>query len=334
MLPYCERCNDEVEFEETFNPKQQTIKGRELAYLAKEAHCAECGSLIFEPNVHDYNLKQVNDAYRKAEDIITIPEIKIVLDRYKIGKRPLSLVLGWGEGTLTRYLNGDIPTKQYSQTLRKLTADPKFLMELLEENKEKVSESTYLNCKQSIHNLLGESAANCATNQNKIDSAAQYLLYKSEEITPLALQKLLYFSQGFNRIVNDTFLFEDDCEAGIHGPVYRMVYERYRQYGYDPIEEKRLDYNFDLLSESEKELLDCVVNTFGCYSGKVLERITQIESPWRQAREGLGMNEDTDKIITKESIEGYFYDVKGKYRMVNVADMKDYSLDVFRKIRY
>ena len=42
---------------------------------------------------------------------------KDILRKYKIGKKPLSKLLGWGEVTITRYINGDIPSKLYSDEL-------------------------------------------------------------------------------------------------------------------------------------------------------------------------------------------------------------------------
>ena len=56
----------------------------------------------------------IDNAFREKEGLISVSEMELILDKYDIGKRPLSLLLGWGEGTLTRYLDGDIPTKQYS----------------------------------------------------------------------------------------------------------------------------------------------------------------------------------------------------------------------------
>ena len=155
---------------------------------------------------------------------------------------------------------------------------------------------------------------------------------QTSEITPLALQKLLYFAQGFQKAFNDEFIFKEDCEAWAHGPVYRDVYYKYRVYGYNPIEERELLFDDISLTETEKELLDFIVLYFGCYSGKVLEDMTHSEEPWRAARRGLKDGESSDRIIEKTEIESYFINVKEKYRMLNLIDIKDYSKDLFSKL--
>lgn len=80
--------------------------------------------------------------------------------KYNTGKRPLSLLLGWGAVTITRYLDGDIPTKSYSDKLKLI----------------------------------------------------------------------------LNDTVTGASLFEDDCEAWVHGPVFRYVYDEYREFGRSVIE--------------------------------------------------------------------------------------------------
>jgi len=331
MLPFCDHCEDVVDFDVTSMTKQKIIKGKEVSYLADEARCRECGSLMFIAEVHDKNLKQINDSYRTLEDLITVPEIEKAVEMFGIGKRPLSLVLGWGEATLTRYIDGQMPTKQYSLTLKKIIEDPEYMDELLELNKGKITQSTYTNCKQSISELKKRNLDSNSSNQKKIDSVVQYLLYKCVEITPLALQKLLYYSQAFNCAINKEFLFEDDCEAWVHGPVYKTIYEKYKGYGYNPIEEELNVYNFKLLTNDEKDLLDSIVNNFGCYSGKVLEEMTHIESPWKDMRKGLRDDEPSNRVISKESIENYFSEIKNKHSMVNISDIRDYSSDIFMK---
>ena len=41
-------------------------------------------------------------------------EIRAVPARYAIGKRPLSILLGWGELTYTRLLDGNTPTARHA----------------------------------------------------------------------------------------------------------------------------------------------------------------------------------------------------------------------------
>ena len=69
--------------------------------------------------------------------------MELILKKYDIGKRPLSLLLGWGESTLTRYLDGDIPTKQYSNTLKKILNNPDDMKDLLEKNKDNIKDVAY-----------------------------------------------------------------------------------------------------------------------------------------------------------------------------------------------
>ena len=54
--------------------------------------------------------------------------------------------------------------------------------------------------------LLPEKSAD-----SKINTVIQYLLNQCEDITPLALQKALYYIQGFYFAFFQTFLFTEDC---------------------------------------------------------------------------------------------------------------------------
>lgn len=328
MKGFCEKCRDTVEYNVKMVDKEKTIKGKVIKYVGKVANCAECNSEIFATEIRDYNLKELDTAYRKVENLIKTEDIEKILKKYDIGKRPLSLLLGWGEGTLTRYVDGDTPTKPYSDMLKRILQDDKYYLEILERNKDNISPIAFRKSMTAVERIT-------ATTENeisKLESAVRYLLMQTSEITPLALQKLLYFAQGFQKAFTDSFLFEEDCEAWVHGPVYRNVYEKYRSHGYNPIEEEGLSFENIELSEDEKELLDHVVLYFGCYSGKVLENMTHSEEPWRVTRRGLKDWESSDRIIEKEEIGSYFNSVKEKYRMLNLTDIKDYSKDLFSKL--
>lgn len=331
MKGFCEKCHDIVEYSIREVKKQKEIKGRSIEYTAKEAYCNECGNEIFVSDIRDHNLAALDEAYREKEGLISVPEIQLILDRYNIGKRPLSLLLGWGEGTLTRYLDGDIPTRQYSDTLKRLLDDSEYMKEVLEQNKDRITDVAYRRVNDALQNN-GMGAKYHIESKEKIDHVAKYLLLNTVEVTPMALQKLLYYSQGFFKAFTEEYLFNNDCEAWIHGPVYRNIYYKYKNHGYNPIEEEDYEYGDIRLTVIEKELLDSVVRCFGCYSGKVLEKMTHSEEPWRITRAGLDDNEGSNRIIEKELIGGYFKKIKSRYGMLNISDIRDYSTDLFCKL--
>ena len=331
MLGFCEKCHDMVEYCIREKKMTKNIKGKEIEYIGKVAICSKCGSEIFIADVRDYNLKMLDNAFREKEGLITVSEIELILDKYNIGKRPLSLLLGWGEGTLTRYLDGDIPTKQYSDILKTILNDPKYMKKALEENKDNVTDVAYRRCSEALAEIEKNDSITFKS-EDKIDHVIKYLLVSCSDITPLALQKLLYYAQGFFKAFTGEYLFHNNCEAWVHGPVYRSVYYKYKNYGYNPIEENQCDYTDIELAKIEKEILDSVIRNFGCYSGKVLEKMTHAEMPWSITRVGLRDDESSDRIIEKELISKYFEDIKLKYNMLNISDISDYSEDIFNKL--
>ncbi|HDR4484038.1 DUF4065 domain-containing protein [Bacillus cereus] len=329
MLVLCEFCRDMVKYSTKDVPKVTVIRGKQYHYVGKEANCEECKSEIFVPNIHDYNLEQLDHAYRQQEQLVTISEIREVLEKYKIGKRPLSLLLGWGEVTLTRYVNGDIPTKQYSDILKRLGRDQCFMLDILERNKDLITQKAYRVSKEAIAKLQ-ENDDISSTQTTKIEEVANYLLYKNDDITPLALQKLLYYAQGFCKVFTGTYLFEDDCEVGSHGPVYRVIFNKYKVYQYD-----NLEVNYDStnqLTQIEKEILDCVINTLGCYSGKSLEKMILFDLPREVAHLELEDNDPGKPIMEKEEIDNCFNTMKQAYNLVTISDIKKYGIKAFENI--
>ena len=192
MKGFCEKCRDMVEYYVKTVDKEKEIKGRKLKYVGKVAYCDECKEEIFVPEIRDYNLRALDDAYREAENLIKVDDIEQILEKYDIGKRPLSLLLGWGEGTLTRYVGGDTPTKPYSDLLKRILVDEDYYREILKDNKDKISDVAYSKSINAVENISIKSGVVI----NKLESAVKYLLMQTSEITPLALQKLLYFAQG------------------------------------------------------------------------------------------------------------------------------------------
>ena len=322
---FCEECRNDVSYVENTIPMVSTIRDKEYSYTGREAYCADCGAQVFVPEITDANLRALYDVYRQANGIISLDQIREIPEKYDVGKRPLSLLLGWGEQTFSRYYDGDIPTKQYSGILTRIYNEPQFYSELLELNKANLKSTlAYEKSRRAVTALLSVNVPS----DSKINIVIQYLLSQCEDVTPLALQKALYYIQGFFYAFYRTFLFSEDCQAWVHGPVYRDVYFRYKDYHFDPIE-KANDFDASIFSSSEKAIYDSVINSICCYSGKVLERFTHNETPWLTTRGDLPITEPSDRIIEKALIGDYFSAVKAKYNMVNPGDIKEYVQAMF-----
>lgn len=331
-LSFCENCLDDTQYEIKEKQEVEHCRGKDIKYIMKEAYCTECGNPMYVSELNDENLNSLYNQIRKEDNIISIEEINEIIDKYNIGKRPLSLLLGWGEGTITRYLNGDLPTKNYSDRLYSILESIEEMETLLELNKDKIKAVAYRKCKERIESLKGSESA-ITKEEDKIKLIARYIISRCEDITPLALQKLLYYSQAFYTLFVGSNLVNDDCEAWVHGPVYKVIYEEYKNYGRNIIDiEKNENIENIELDELEETIIDNVIKYFGCYRAKVLEEMTHNEKPWIITRIGLKKNEPCNRIIKKELINEYFKDIKNKYKIVNIEDMKEYSKDLFSNI--
>lgn len=325
---FCEECRDDVTYRIIEHDMVGEIKGEEYHYLGKEAICDNCGAYVYVPEINDYNLEALYDEYRKANDIIALSEVRAIPKKYAIGKRPLSNLLGWGEHTFTRYYDGDVPTRQYSEILKRIYNDPTYYMAILEENKDMInSERSYKKSKEAVESLISQNA----NNGDKIDNVIGYILNQCEDITPLALQKSLYYVQGFFFAFFNRFIFNDDCEAWAHGPVYRNIYARYADYKFDPISKVEM-FDSSVLTAQEKAVLDSVIKNVCCYSGKILETFTHNESPWLDTRGDIPDGAPSDKVIEKEAISKYFTKIKERYDMDTPADIQNYTRRMFDAI--
>ncbi|MBU3217236.1 DUF4065 domain-containing protein (plasmid) [Clostridium estertheticum] len=326
---FCENCRKDVGYTIKEEYMSSDLKGETYSYYGKIANCNECSNEIYVSEINDYNLKQLYNAFRKQNNIISLNNILEIPQKYNIGKRPLSLLMGWGEQTFTRYSDGDMPTKQYSEILKNIYEDPNYYLSILEANKNKLkSQSTYEKSKIATQTILGIEQI---SGTEKIDVTINYLLCKCEDITPLALQKLLYYVQGFYYAFTKCFIFEENCEAWVHGPVYKNVYYKYKEYCFDPIKCNDFSNNI-VLTSLEKTIIDSVIRNLSGYSGKMLEAFTHLETPWLATRGDLPTLASTDREIDRDLISSYFTKVKQKYNMLNPSDISEYSKVMFERI--
>lgn len=293
------------------------------------AVCSKCGEKMSIPGLIDKNVREIDEQYRAVEGLVSIDDIEKLMNIYKIGKDPLSLSLGFGEVTIPRYLEGQIPSKEYSDVVRAALASPAYMKQKLMENRDKLTDAAYrkaMAAADSIESLFSVS--------EKMLRVIACVFEKLEEVTPLMLQKLLYFIQGVYSALYGKPIFEEDCRAWVHGPVYPEVYELFRDFKYNPIDDARfalLEGTADALTEEEKNVIDLVVNTFGMYGGKVLERITHNEEPWKEARKGYGDSIPSSELLPKDRIMRYYVTINQKYGIGTEDGLKTYIHDMLDK---
>ena len=119
----------------------------------------------------------------------------------------------------------------------------------------------------------------------------------SNAISPMKLQKLLYYAQGFALATLNRPLFNEDFEAWEFGPVIPLIYHKYKKYGNGAIPHVDLP-SFDDYTTEEKDLLDNIYDAFGQYSAWALSEMTHATPPWKDT--------PRNSIISKESMKAFF----------------------------
>lgn len=124
-----------------------------------------------------------------------------------------------------------------------------------------------------------------------------------DSITPLKLQKLVYYAQAWSLALRDAPLFDEEMRAWAHGPVAESVFQQYRGYGWDAIPAPE---DVPELAAEDQEHISEVLDVYGDFSAKQLERMTHAEPPWKDARGDLPPEARSNAIIPKGAMAEYY----------------------------
>lgn len=321
---FCVECREISSYSLQKRCVTKNIRGENLTFEITCAVCDTCGGFMSVPGIIDLNVHEIDEQYRKLKGLVSIEDIHTLMELYNIGKAPLSIVLGFGEITITRYLLGQVPSKEYSNIIRNALSSPVYMEQKLLENKDRVALAAFKKSMKRVSELK-----NIFIISNKMIGVISYIFEKLDEVTPLMLQKLLYYIQGLSFVLNGREMFEENCEAWVHGPVYKDVYNIFKQFGFNVIDDPKFimfEGYKKYLDDEDKYIIDLVVNTFGQYGGKTLEKATHKESPWVIARNGYGDDIPSNEVITKDSIKNYFIKICNEYDISKEEDIHKYIL--------
>lgn len=149
-------------------------------------------------------------------------------------------------------------------------------------------------------------------------------------VSPLKLQKLLYYSQVWSFVTKGDYLFQDDIKGWIYGPVVPDIWYRFRfMRRSDIIPANNHFYDLkDSLDSQTTSFLGEIWNSYGHLSGADLVDLTHEELPWTLSRLGLLSNQPSNKsvLIDANTTINYKRTITGS---IPVAD-KPQSLGQFK----
>lgn len=153
------------------------------------------------------------------------------------------------------------------------------------------------------------------------------LLSKGYSVSPLKLQKILYYQQSWHMALlgRENPLFEDIPQAWVNGPVYPVIYHQYKNlvpgmcdhlsmkdFGVDD-EENLPKIQSEIaaslsLTKDEFALVESVNNLYGSKTQNQLILATHSEKPWMDARGDLLPFEFSRNPISLDLMCSYYRD--------------------------
>lgn len=223
----------------------------------------------------------------RKDGVISKEEIEKLLLRYEIGKKPLARLLGWGETTILRYTEGDLPSREYSDRLCRLYHNPDEFEQLLFDNQEKISGVAYRKSMGAVERLI---------HNREVQKTVDFIQLSSGSPVPQDLiQYYLYYAQGFSLALYGIPLFEEEF----------LVQETFQPYPGIFIHPRPVQGGWEKglwITLQQKLLLQKIAEVFPWYG------IRLYESMYAMERRELKISRDKQnrKIIKKENLKRYF----------------------------
>lgn len=149
----------------------------------------------------------------------------------------------------------------------------------------------------------------------------------SIEISPMKLQKLVYYAHGWHLALNHEPLIDEQVECWQYGPVIRTLFHAFKNFGSSPItidatetEQLKDDdvsgwgFSFETVrpeippaDESSLSVIDSVWEAYKNYSASHLSNMTHVEgTPWKIVYDQYNGAPPKGSDIPQDEIKKYF----------------------------
>lgn len=321
MKTYCPYCKKDVEYE-VEKRDVNSFKGIEIKTYENVAVCKVCNKDLYVNNLENENTKRICNEYRKVANIVNSDDIVKLREKYNLSQRELTSILGFGKMTINRYERGELPTKSQSDYLKLLIGNnDKFLEKVNEAYKNnQISERTYKkvvdgkNEKEILEEELRENIKNYINyslcekpnifngyktfDLEKTENIISYIASKVKNLTITSMNKYLWYIDmiSFNlRTVSITGLTYQKQQFGptIIDKKYNelsLLSDKYTRedletiYGNTTKIISNNNYNLDLISDEEKEIIDKVINNLKNKSVDEISKLSHKEDGWKDTK--------------------------------------------------
>lgn len=296
------------------------VKGKEIPFEEYYAFDLETNEEVFDRDLELKNDLRLYNLYKESEGLLTSSDIKKIRNKYQMNQKEFALALGMGEITIHRFENGSIQTEAIDSVIR-LSDDSKVMNNFLVKNKDRFEITDYKRLMDNVSNLIKLSEHRVALFEKKEFAkyefetsdalvVANYLISayngkvhdtfakldideKELYITPLKLQKLLYYIQGLTSVIYEKPAFDNKIVCWSYGPVINDVYKVYK--GRTPIDNVSTKNN---ISVGLKKIIDLIIDSYGQYDAGMLIMLTHDEDPWKDT--------NINDVIKFDLIKNYF----------------------------
>lgn len=242
---------------------------------------------------------------------ITKEELLDMLDKYKIGKKPLACLLGWGVTTVMLYLQEDeIPRNEYTCHLLRLYQNPHDFRELLLENGDRLTPVALRKSLSAVESILPDSDIIRCT-----DYIASVLGIHGKP-SLLHLETVLFWSQVFSITMYSEPLFSEDFQPGKSGLPFRTVEDIFIRYGTWPDTGKSCDYN----NPKTVELIDTVCSVFNWYGPEAMNVLMKAERNRLCGAPGARKR----RTVSKEILRKCYSEVFAQAKVHKLKDIDNY----------
>lgn len=279
-------------------------------------------------------------------------ELCDMLVKYKIGKKPLSKLLGWGDTTVLLYTGQDeLPDNEYTCRLKQLYDRPEEYLKVLEAGRTRITEVAYTRSINAVKALFpskkifsavqiaegNDAMQGIGSVQGMVLSNADFLKLSTSgtfrvserdssdrETSLLRTQTILFWSQVISLCLFNAEIFEDDYTATGKGYHYKAVEERAMS-GADLIEGAGCELELD---PEPTGIISFVRDVFEWYGTAAIQKLMQTE--WHRLSGPVSATRRR-RIVSKEMLRRCYSEI---FAQAKVHKLKDFRIYIQKRMNF